>query len=83
MLYGPRYLTLRQALVGARLGAGLTQAVMAQRMGRAQSFISKVEIGERYVDVIDFVDWCQITGVDGAQILAKLTSVGAVHTERT
>lgn len=31
---------------------------LAQRIGVGQSYVSKVERGEAYVDIMLFVDWC-------------------------
>ena len=76
MLYDPRYQVLREELVGARIKAGLTQVALAQKLNRAQSFISKVEIGERYVDVIDLLAWCEATQSDPCQVLRRVQAVG-------
>lgn len=75
MLYEPRYQALREELVEARVQAGLTQSVLAKRVNRTQSFISKVESGERYVDVIDLISWCEATQADPCQILAKVMAI--------
>lgn len=40
-------------LRAARLGAGLTQHEVAKRLGKPQSFVSKVEAGERRIDAIE------------------------------
>ena len=42
----------------ARVEAGLTQAGLAKRLGETQSFISKVERGERRLDVIELRSFC-------------------------
>ena len=39
----------------ARDQAGLTQQVVARRLNRPQSYVSKYESGERRLDVIEFV----------------------------
>lgn len=56
------YRALRTALVGLRRKAGLTQVQLAQRIGVGQSYVSKVERGEAYVDILLFVDWCVACG---------------------
>jgi len=70
MLYRVRYGMLRRELARIRSGAGLTQAELAARMGKVQSFVSKVETGERYLDVMDFLDWCEAANADAVKILA-------------
>ena len=75
MLYNPRYQALREELVAARVNAGLTQVALALKLNRAQSFISKVEIGERYVDVLDLIAWCEATQADAGAVVRKLQSV--------
>lgn len=44
-----------QCLVDARTGAGVTQWDLATMLQRPQSFISKVERGDRCLDVIEFL----------------------------
>ena len=40
-----------------RLDAGLTQADLAERLDKPQSFVAKVETQERRLDLIEFVMW--------------------------
>ena len=40
-----------------RLRAGLTQEDLAERLGKPQSFVAKVETQERRLDLIEFVKW--------------------------
>lgn len=72
MLYDLRYQALRKALVDARVGAGLTQLGMAQQLQRAQSYVSKVETGGRYLDVIDFLAWCEVAQANPGHILEQV-----------
>jgi transcriptional regulator with XRE-family HTH domain len=50
------YQLLIAKLRTARLSAGLTQAQAAAKFGRHQSMISKLESGERRVDVIELAE---------------------------
>jgi len=68
----PEYKRLRQLLVEARERAGLTQAQVAEKMQRAQSFVSKYELGDRRLDVIDFVHVCACLDVDPGDILRQI-----------
>lgn len=49
------YRELTKCLVQARTEAGLTQWDLANALERPQSFVSKVENGERRVDLIEFL----------------------------
>jgi transcriptional regulator with XRE-family HTH domain len=50
-------------MIAARKAAGLTQVQMAQKLGVGQSYVSKIERGESYVDVMTFVDWSLACGL--------------------
>ena len=71
-LNSPVYVRLRALLVEAREHAGLTQAEVAQRLGRVQSFVSKYEQGERRLDVVDFLAVCECLKADPAELLREL-----------
>lgn len=45
---------LLAVLVASRRDAGLTQAELAKRLGKVPSWVAKVEIGERRLDVVEF-----------------------------
>jgi transcriptional regulator with XRE-family HTH domain len=49
----PEYRRFLARLRAAREQAGLTQAEVAKRLRRPQSFVSKCEAGERRVDVVE------------------------------
>ena len=75
MLYKARYIALRQELVQARLRAGITQLQLAEMLYKAQSFVSKVETGERYLDVLDFVAWCEAVDTQTEEVLGKVRAI--------
>lgn len=62
-IYHPNYQRLRVAMVSARKAAGLTQVEMAQRLNVGQSFVSKMERGDSYVDALMLVEWCAACGI--------------------
>lgn len=62
--YRRRYRKFLGRLRRAREEAGLTQAEVAQRLGRPQSFMSKCETGERRVDVVELFIFAQLYSVD-------------------
>jgi transcriptional regulator with XRE-family HTH domain len=52
----------------------LTQRDLASRMKRAQPWIHKSEIGERRVDVSEFLDWCEVCECDPLQAIRQIVS---------
>lgn len=75
MLYEDRYNKLREKLATARIHAGMTQSQLAKRLGKAQSFVSKVETGERYLDVLEFLRWCEVADADVCRLLLDIQQV--------
>lgn len=66
------YRALIGALKEARLEAGLTQIDVAKALKATQTFVSKVERGERRIDVIEFIDICRVIGIDPTALLRKV-----------
>jgi len=59
-VHTPEYQEFLGKLKAARNEAGLTQANVAERMGRPQSFIAKCESGERRVDAVELATLAKI-----------------------
>jgi transcriptional regulator with XRE-family HTH domain len=51
-----RYRLFLDRLRRAREDAGMTQVEVAKKLGRPQTWISKCELGERRVDVVELED---------------------------
>ena len=62
---------LQTLLRQVRLEAGLTQAGVAAKLGRPQSFVSKYETGERRLDFVETVVLCEALDVDVVQFAAS------------
>lgn len=45
---------------------------VAQKLRRAQSFVSKYELGERRLDVVEFVHVCECLGLDPSVVLREV-----------
>lgn len=54
---------LLRLLRQVRLGAGLRQIDLAERLGQPQSFVSKYELGERRLDLLELRQICQAVGI--------------------
>jgi len=67
------------ALVAARKSAGLTQADLAKELKCHQSFVARIESGERRIDVIELVVLARALGTDAGDLLSvaeKRTELG-------
>lgn len=58
----PAYGRLRERLRAARIEAGLTQGQVGHLVGKPQSFISKIESGERGVGFIEIQVFASVYG---------------------
>lgn len=68
----PAHLDLRRILAERRAATGLSQTALAERLGRRQSFVSKVENGERRLDVVELIEFAEGLGCRPEEILADL-----------
>jgi transcriptional regulator with XRE-family HTH domain len=57
------YLTMRRLLRGYRRRGKLTQAELARRVDETQSYVSKVERGERRLDLVQLKFFCAALGI--------------------
>ena len=70
-----RHQALREILIEARDKTGLSQKQIAKRLNKHQSFVSKTEIGERRLDVIEFITLTEALDADPNEILQELRKV--------
>jgi transcriptional regulator with XRE-family HTH domain len=70
--FTPAYRRLRDLLVEAREAKDLRQVDVAKRLKRHQSYVSKVEAGERRLDVVEFVQFADAIGADAAKIVREV-----------
>lgn len=59
-----RHKALIAYLIEARERAGLTQTELAKKLGEYQSFVARLESGQRRVDVIEFLELAEVLGFD-------------------
>jgi transcriptional regulator with XRE-family HTH domain len=72
-LYERNYAAFTDLLKEERKKAGLTQAKLAKKLRRPQSYVSKYERGDRRLDVIEFLEIARAVGFDPGEILSKLS----------
>jgi transcriptional regulator with XRE-family HTH domain len=66
------YKDLLEALKNTRVAAGITQVEAAAKLKKHAPYISKIESGERRIDVIELYELCQIYNVSVTKILKKI-----------
>jgi transcriptional regulator with XRE-family HTH domain len=67
-----RHRALCAALKAARKAAGLSQEELAARLKTTQTVIARIEIGERRIDVIEFLDLARALRLDPRSMLTAL-----------
>jgi len=63
---------LREILKARRKAAGLTQTVVAKRLGKPPSYVAKYEGGDRRLDVLEFLDIAAAIGFDPHGVIRAL-----------
>lgn len=71
-IYHPKYALLIEKLIDERKRIGMTQVELAKKLGKHQSYVAKVEVCERKLDVIEFVKWCQALGLAAGQLISNI-----------
>ena len=59
-IYSPKHKRLVELLIKAREEANLRQEDVARKVGRTQSYISKLESGQRRIDLIQLEELAKI-----------------------
>ena len=71
-IYRVEYRLVVDRLRSAREALGMSQATLAQRLGRNQQWVSLVESGSRRLDIIEFAEVCFALDTDPGAILAPV-----------
>lgn len=74
-LRSPRQLELRKLLLRRRTDHGLTQAELAKRLDKPQSFVAKYEGGERRLSIIEFIDIAEALQIRPSDLLDELHDI--------
>lgn len=68
----PGHRALMQVLIEARKENEVTQQDLANRLSRPQSYIAKVETGERRLDVVEFIEWADALNLSPSDLIARV-----------
>jgi len=69
-IHDSRYRWMVRKLVQARKEQGLSQEEVARRLDKPQQYVSRYEICERRLDMIEFLDAAIALGLDGLKVAA-------------
>jgi transcriptional regulator with XRE-family HTH domain len=70
-----RHEALRAFLVERRKIAGLRQIDLAKRLGRSQSYVSHVEIGQKRIALIELIEWAEAIGFDPEEAITEIAKI--------
>lgn len=70
-IFTREYSLLRHLLRDARERAGVRQVELGERLGATQTFVSKVERGERRLDVVELRAFCLAIGMSLSDFVAR------------
>lgn len=76
--YSTRYDKLRDWLRSQREAKDLTMRAVSEELGIHHSIIGKLEQNRRRIDIVEFVEYCRVLGIDpheGLDILLAPPSV--------
>jgi transcriptional regulator with XRE-family HTH domain len=71
-LYEQSYTVFTNLLKEERKKSGMTQAQLAKKLRRPQSYVSKYERGDRRLDVVEFLEIARVIGFEPNKVLQKL-----------
>ncbi|MCF7818803.1 MAG: helix-turn-helix domain-containing protein [Kiritimatiellales bacterium] len=72
--HSPEYDAVLARLITLRKAAGMTQRQLADLLEREQSFVWRIEKGERRLDVVEFFWVCNALGFDASEVYSELCS---------
>lgn len=73
-VFSPEYQRARDVLLRARRRSGLSQRELAHALGKANSHVTRIERGQRRIDLLEFHDIARVLGVDPVGLFAELAA---------
>ena len=68
-----RHKALIEFIVERRKALQMSQAELAEKLGQYQSFVARLESGQRRIDVVEFLDISEILQFDPSRTIKLLT----------
>jgi transcriptional regulator with XRE-family HTH domain len=70
----PSYRSTLKVLIAARHEAGLSQKAVADRLGKPPSSIAKIELGERRLDLVEFVAMARVFNLTPSELMERIAA---------
>ncbi len=61
-----------EAIREARVRQNITQRGLAKSLGKPPSFVNKIELCERRIDILEFIAICAALDIDASQLLGEI-----------
>jgi transcriptional regulator with XRE-family HTH domain len=71
-IYSREYAVVLRLLRAAREQAGITQVDLAKKLKQTQSFVSKIERGDRRLDIVQLRTFCKVFGLSLLEFVERL-----------
>jgi len=71
-LRSPAQSVLVREIKSARQKAGMSQQQVADQLGVPQSFVAKIELGERRIDVVEFLRVMKVVNGSWKEVLKRV-----------
>ncbi|MEQ8451896.1 MAG: helix-turn-helix transcriptional regulator [Nitratireductor sp.] len=71
-LHTPEYAALIRILIETRKQSSITQQEVAHRLGKPQSYVAKLEGGERRLDVVEFIALARAMDAEPPELFDRL-----------
>ena len=69
-----RHQRLIALIIEAREKSGMTQTDLADALGEYQSFVARLESGQRRLDVIEFIRLAEVLDFDLTEMISKVST---------
>ncbi len=66
---------LIRLLIEKRQAIGMTQTKLAEHLGEYQSFVARMESGQRRVDVVEFIELARILKFDAGEVIGNMKQI--------
>jgi len=67
-----RHKRLIELVIAERKSAGIRQVALAKKLKRSQTWIARLEGGERRLDVVELIDLAEVIGFDAPAMVAEV-----------